>query len=512
MSREWFSVDKEGLAQVLGRQSKARAIAELIANAWDEPGVSEVKIGLMPIAGRQQVRITVEDDAPNGFADLTDSYVLFAPSKKKTEAETRGRFNVGEKLFLARCIEATIESTTGTVRFTKGGRVRSNVKRERGTLLTATMSMTRDELGEAELLIRQLIPPAYIVTKLAASPGEALTFVQPITREVAHAVFRTRLQTELANEDGVLRAVERETPVEVYRRLFENLDGGRSAMLYEMGIPVVAIDGPFSINVMQKVPLTLDRENVRPAFLRKLRVAVLDATHPLLQDDEPKAEWVTEALASAALDTVSNVMDQRFGKKRVSYDPSDPEASKRAASEGYTVVPGGALPAPVWERVRDAKAIKPAGQVTPTKYAEFSADGEDVTVPYAEWTGAMRSTFAKLQVLGEALLAARVGLSIRIVRRLQPADIAACYGKGGFLTLNLKRLGRDWFERGQDGLTVEHVDLLLHELGHEWCGDHLDKTYHDALTRLGARLALMVAQDPKLRKVLRREGAREVVS
>jgi hypothetical protein len=42
------------------------------------------------------------------------------------------------------------------------------------------------------------------------------------------------------------------------------------------------------------------------------------------------------------------------------------------------------------------------------------------------------------------------------------------------------------------------LDLLIHEFGHEDEGNHLSERYYDALTRLGARLALLVAADPSL--------------
>lgn len=499
MTRQWFEVDRNGLAQVLGRQSKGRAIAELIANAWDEPGVTSVTVRISSIVGRPRVQIEVEDDAPNGFQDLRESYVLFAASKKKGEPATRGRFNVGEKLFIARCIWAAIESTTGTVKFHQDGhRVNGTAKRERGTLLTALMDMTRDELTEVEALLHQLIPPASIKTQVRVQFGTSmgLNFTLNDVQVPPSQVLRATLPTELSDAQGSLRQLERETDVEVYRLA--------TPMLYELGIPVVAIDGPFSINVMQKVPLTLDRENVRPAFLRKLRVAVLDATHALLKPDEAKAEWVTEALAGAASDTVSNVLDQRFGAKRVTYDPSDPEASKRAASEGYTVVPGGALPAATWERVRETGAMKSAGQVTPTKHPRFSPDGIDTEVPFDKWTDAQKVVGVSFKLIGQALLRDRTGLSIRIVRDRVNRH-AAWYGRGGFLTLNLQVLGHRWFEDGASGLQEEHVDLLLHELGHEWSGDHLASEYHEALTRLGARLALLLVQEPGLRRALRRE-------
>ncbi len=62
---------------------------------------------------------------------------------------------------------------------------------------------------------------------------------------------------------------------------------------------------------------------------------------------------------------------------------------------------------------------------------------------------------------------------------------------GGMLTLNLGRLGWKWFEDPQ-----AIVDLLIHEFGHHYCSDHLDRTYLNALSTIGARAVLLALSDP----------------
>jgi hypothetical protein len=63
---------------------------------------------------------------------------------------------------------------------------------------------------------------------------------------------------------------------------------------------------------------------------------------------------------------VRSYLRTRFGEKRVSFDPSDPEANKLAVSQGYTVVHGSMMSAGAWNNARSAHAILPAGQVTPS--------------------------------------------------------------------------------------------------------------------------------------------------
>ncbi len=94
--KSWFEVDKEGLARVLERKGKEFRLFELIQNSWDEPGVSKVSVSL-EYRGRNKALLVVQDDAPEGFRDLTHAFTLFAESAKKTNPEQRGRFNLGEK-------------------------------------------------------------------------------------------------------------------------------------------------------------------------------------------------------------------------------------------------------------------------------------------------------------------------------------------------------------------------------------------------------------------------------
>src|SRR5206468_1434023 len=117
----WFEVDKQGLAQILERKGKEFALFELIQNGWDEPGVTKVNVTLLH-QGRNKALLAVEDDAPEGFKDLSHAFTLFANSSKKENPEQRGRFNLGEKLVLAVSDEVTIRTTKGGIRFDADGR------------------------------------------------------------------------------------------------------------------------------------------------------------------------------------------------------------------------------------------------------------------------------------------------------------------------------------------------------------------------------------------------------
>ncbi len=121
-SKNWFDIDRKGLAKLIERRGKIALIHELIGNALDADGVTRVEVVLEPEERVPHATVVVRDDAPDGFADLTHAWTLFAESSRKAYATKRGRFNLGEKLVLALCTEASIVSTRGGVMFDSRGR------------------------------------------------------------------------------------------------------------------------------------------------------------------------------------------------------------------------------------------------------------------------------------------------------------------------------------------------------------------------------------------------------
>lgn len=261
MMKNWFEVDKHGLARILERKGKEFVLFELVQNAWDECGVTKVSATLQ-YRGRSRALLVVEDDAPEGFRDLSHAFTLFAESAKKSNPQQRGRFNFGEKLVLAISDEVTIRTTKGGIRFDAEGRHTLRTRQTVGSRIECLLRMTEEECRAVEHQVRKLICPASIVTVFNG------TTLEP-RREAEQ--FTTTLPTEVASADGFLRRVNRETSV----RLFTVLPG-ETAMLYEMGIPVVETGDKWHYDIGQKVPLTIDRENVPPGFLRQVRVAVFN--------------------------------------------------------------------------------------------------------------------------------------------------------------------------------------------------------------------------------------------
>lgn len=471
-ANKWFDVDKEGLAKILERKGgKSFVLFELLQNAWDED-CSTVRLTLEPQPNRPVCYIEIIDDSPNGFVNLRDAFTLFAESKKKSNAEKRGRFNLGEKLVLACCRWARVVSTTGGVEFKEDG-TRSTLKKRYalGTCFEAEISMTRTEYEQACNDIYTLIPPANIDTFFN---NILLSCREPLT------TFEASLLTEISDENGNLKRTTRKTKVEVF-------EAEEVGYIYEMGIPVVETGDSYHLNIMQKVPISLERDNVPPAYLRKLRTHTLNATYHLIKDDEESNQaWVRDALEDndCKPEAVANVVEKRFGKKAVAFDPSDIEGSHIAASKGYTVIPGAAFSKKAWKKIKESGSLKPAGQVTPSP-KPYSPDGESLRIiPREAYTSGMIMLEKYVQLVSKCILNKKVPI---IFTNDPDWGFRGTYGRSSPLVINLGSFQKDFDKNFCKNIEILD-EFLLHEFAHEFVSNHLDEGYHKACTRLGAKL------------------------
>ena len=177
-NNQWFSVDKQGLGRQAEEQGKGRLVGELIQNALDEAGVTRIDVTLAMVPGEGMADLSVEDDSAEGFADLTHAYTLFAPSAKRANPTQRGQFNLGEKLVLAVCEQASISTTKGTVVFDADqGRIEKPECRDRGSVFRGRIRMTPEEYTHVCDYLRSLLLPDGIIVTFN---GDRLLPRQPI--------------------------------------------------------------------------------------------------------------------------------------------------------------------------------------------------------------------------------------------------------------------------------------------------------------------------------------------
>ena len=141
--------------------------------------------------------------------------------------------------------------------------------------------MTREEYPEVCDYLRSLLLPENVVVTFN---GDRLLPRKPLR------TFEASLETLVADDAGVMRPRVRKTQVSIYEAL-----PGEVPSLYEMGLPVVETGDKWHVNVGQKVPLNRDRDNVKPAYLQAVRVAVLNAAYDLLTTDEEATAALVQA-------------------------------------------------------------------------------------------------------------------------------------------------------------------------------------------------------------------------
>jgi hypothetical protein len=466
-----FEIDKNGLAKLFKAKDKSFIIRELVQNAWDESGVTRCEIEF--IWENRKARLKVSDDAPEGFYDIAHAYTLFASTRKQINPEKRGRYNLGEKLVIAVCQEAKVTTTTGQIVFTKKGkRSRTRIKTDKGSIFEGTLLMKKDEFQAIKKSIEFLLSPEKITT---VYNGKVLPFRKPVQ------TIDCKLQTEYADENGNMKNTVRKTTVEIHEIL-----NGETAMIYEMGLPIVETGDKYHYNVMQRVPLNMDRDNVRPAFLKQLRAHVLNEMAAVIEKKEASDNWVREAtrhkdIAPEAIKTVAN---KRWGDKVVSFDPGDPHSREKAISNNYEVVTGSQLSKDEWRNFKDAGAIVPASKIFPTRLVAAE------NIHKKDWT----SEYFRLEKLTR-LIAKKcfeIQVEVRFIKSRQ-ADTVADYGNNR-IRYNISRFGKTWLERP---LQTDVLGLILHELAHEF-GGHLQAKFYDAIANGGAALALLMLKEPEL--------------
>ncbi|MFW6172383.1 MAG: hypothetical protein ACOC5T_01375 [Elusimicrobiota bacterium] len=478
--KSWFEVDKKGLEKILKNKPKSFLIYELIQNSWDESEATTVDVTVEKIERSPLIKVTVIDDSPEGFRCLSDAFTFYAESYKKKDPEKRGRFNIGEKFVLACCREASIQTTKGTIFFNEDGtRSHSKKKTKQGSVFTGTFKANQNDFDQICCDLKKLIPPD---NKKTTINGTALPKRKPICS------FVEQLPTVISDDAGNLKRSIRKTNVSVLV-----CKTNEKSMIYEMGIPVVETGDQFHVNIMQKVPLNTDRDNVPPSFLKTVRVAVLNNTIDVLDEDETTSTWVNEATGDKRCqkEVVNKAMDKKFGNKRVAYDPSDPEANKIAVSKGYTVVSGRMLSKEQWKNVKKSGAILPAGQVTPSKPA--IGDFVNQMIPEDDWTNGMSIVAQYSKNIAQEII--DTDIRVQFINETKDIRIASFGEK--CLTFNVARLGHNFFNNFPKNM-VQIDELLIHELAHYYSSDHLDSAYYDALCSLGAKLKRLALSAPEV--------------
>jgi hypothetical protein len=470
----WFTVDKAGLRRMT--QGKISTIPwEMIQNGIDE--ATEVTVDIAPLmkdgkAVRNRIVLEVSDNKPGGYANLADAWTLFAPSTKADNASKRGYMNIGEKLVLGWTHSGYIETVSGSVTFHADGVRTENKRRKRayGSYHRFILDVSQDRMREMiDAAQRIIVPPSITLTV----NGEVVVPPPVVASTTAE------LMVLVAGADLMMRGRREETTLTLHE---PDVYG---AWVYVMGMPVMEIDLPWSVDVNKRLKQDVRRDQIFEGELQRIRVAVTDLMVECI-DERDANTWARAALKDVQPETARTLVELRHGPDAVTYDAHDREANARAQSNDRTVIYGGSYSREEWAAIRrvqetDPTFAAPAGQLFPTLPSSVPA----VDVPEREWTD------DAVRVIDYARKAYRhlfgKELSAGIVAN---RDVTCCATMGwGRITFAVHKLPGDWdwFKPGNEDAQVA---LLLHEFGHDGheCHNHNEVWANNALDLAGRLL------------------------
>ena len=470
IDKDWFKASKEGLAKLIAGKPKSFILRELIQNAWDE----DITVCNIDIKYRNgTVKLTVEDDSPEGFRDITHAYTLFADTYKRDDFKKRGRFNTGEKYALSLCDKAIIKTTKGTIIFDENGRSELSSATEGGSVVTMWFKSTKEEYDEIMQSVDALLIPKGI--KFIVN-DKKYKYKEPLR------TFHALLLSEIKDPNtGIIGKTRRKGEVHVIEK-----DDDELPYVYEMGIPVQEIDGSYHLDVQQKIPLDQARETVLPSFLKELYAATLENIHDSVDEGTSGETWITEGLKSKKIskETIQDIITKRYGEKVVVADNFSPNSIDDAKADGYTVLRGTEMPKEVWNNIKKHDLISSSSKQFP-QYDSPTGGNNDYTPNDKEKLVAEYAKRIAKRCLG-------IDIKVEFFNDRNPKASGARFG-GNTLYFNKGKLGKRFFE-----VTVSEqtTDLIVHEIGH-LDGNHTEKAYHQLLTKLAGKLTMLALEEPE---------------
>jgi hypothetical protein len=483
----WFEIDRNGLQEI---SEKKHILRELVANVFDEQvnGATTCWVLITPNS------LVVADNSPNGFANLSDSYTLFRSTPKRRSPETRGRFNMGEKVAISHADEAKIISTTGTVQFNQDGtRCFYPDKTQEGSKILLNM-ITADIYEDfLEFLIQIKLPKGFYLhfTENPLEGEENIIHHPPLSFRKPDARAAAVLPTWYLDDETRKVIPRRKTEIFIYKE--------SEAWIYEMGIPIQKLDGDrFSYDVQQKVPLDQNRDTVSGSYLKEVRGAVANSITRLLNEDDRQSQWFTDALSS------KNIKEEVF-KDAVDYiypktvlRSNNPLANEQALLSGYSVIPSSQVPKVIRDKLdsieeRDNREILPsANKFGPSLTATRNVlRSRDLSVQMSEVQNIT-------EIIARGINLKRIRVEFFTTTNEKDA-MASFSWKNGLclISFNVTKLGDNWFRFTN---AVEIISLIIHELAHHVGTTdtvHINMKYLDEVVRLGGLVSVMMLKMPE---------------
>jgi len=467
--KNWFEIDVDGFRDLYKNKPKTFIINELVQNAFDE-NTKECSVWVEYF--NNMIEVTVKDDSPEGFKNITHAYTLFADTYKRRDPTKRGRFNLGEKQVIAICNRAEVQTTKGTIVFDDRGRTKLDAKTKKGSIIRINFNGSEKDKN--------------ILIKHACSllSPEGIRYVVNGKRIKSKAIFKSfeaKLLTDIFNGE-ILKVQLRDT----YIHLIESSD---QSYIYEMGIPIMKTDCLWHIDVQQKVQLNIDRDNILPSYVQDLYAEVVNNAYEHIT--EHSALWVRTAMKDTRIkkETVAHIMKERFTDKYCIANPLDSNAMEDAISHGFKPIYGGEMSGDEWDIVKDLTNIQSATQL----FGNNDITQAEVIQPNKN----QKITALYAKKIADRLLDIKV--KVKFVTANGTSRVADYDREDKILRFNVGHpyLKQKFFD---EPTGEKPTKLIIHELSHE-DGGHIDYDYQEMQSTLGAKLTMLGRNEPSFFKV-----------
>lgn len=305
----WLQISTEGFAAFNQARPPSHLVKELVQNGLDalDGAVGQVALDYEARNGSVYVRCA---DTGVGMEDLGALRVVYLTLKTDSHLK-RGRFGRGFKEILSVAQWARASSGENSVEFVIEGGVRRMRRSQysptvRGAVIEMLFDWAPSALEEFDAYFRRFLPPpnaTFVVNR------------RTIASRPARYEIEATLPTEIYDPNGhAWRKPTRKTMIELI-----GAAGGEAPFLYEMGIPVAAVEWAltYHANVLQRVPMNPNRDAYASGYAAKVHAACL----PILVDDmtqeEVTADWVGAAGARCEPDVQKKVVAKAFGDSAV---------------------------------------------------------------------------------------------------------------------------------------------------------------------------------------------------
>lgn len=440
-----------------------RIVQEIISNSFDESSVKNIRISIRQANG---IVIVECDDDGVGFVDMQDVYTMYKHSYKRKYKDKIGKFNLGEKQFFVLCEYGYVKSRNRMIEFRGENRIEDDVDFPRGTKVYAEFNWKAEDVKEILRMTHRLIVPA----------GKTLTINETPVRklDLFRKIENVSLFTEIENDEThVMRRIKSMTDIELY-----NIREGERPWLYNLGVPVQQLKHSMQwhVNVLQKIPLGVERDKVSEAWLEDMYSEILNNAPEVVTEENSGSKWVSVAMTNATRESAEHVIKQIWGNDPIYFKSTNHHANEQAIESGGQLVP---------DRLFDGETRKHLSELGIVEYAGDVFKVDFVKARHFEPTERMM-----LFVRVMTKFSIDAGLDAKYDFVSAPESTSLAQTGNGVVRYNVALLGEKFF----DEFTEENIGLTLHELAHikeiDEGDSHLSMDYVHELERLAGLIGL----------------------